>query len=385
VSQSVQITPAALEWAIEEDGMPVPELADRLGVPEAVLEAWTVGEELPTKGQFSRLAEVLRRPRALFFLPSAPSSSGVPADLRGAPGLLGRALTPEERRLIRLTMRLQSEASRLFQQQGERAVMMPSAGLEDSQEAAGGRLRAWLQVPVSIQTGWSTSYAALRAWRQAVEDARVIVLQLQLGARGIRGFSLMDDFAPLIAVNTGYNAAARVFSIFHELAHLIARSEAACAGFYAPSGGGTSLALERWCERVASAALLPGTAFESAVGDRDGRVSSFDDARRLADRFNVSIRAIAIRAIRMGLADPDFYAVVEENAVTVDRATRAGGGGGRVTAQKRFDEYGRRLPGAVLRAAANREIPLRDAVDLMGITTSQVADLERLVTSGDAL
>ena len=115
-------------------------------------------------------------------------------------------------------------------------------------------------------------------------------------------------------------------------------------------------------------------------------MGDFDAARRLADRFKVSIRAVAIRAIKLELAEPSLYAEVDANAQVVDRSAQAGGGGsGRVTAQKRIDEYGHRLPLLVLDAAREREVSVRDVVSLMGVTTSELAQLERLARSRDAM
>lgn len=236
---------------------------------------------------------------------------------------------------------------------------------------------------VPEQLSWDSPYRALKEWRRAIDELGVVVLQLQLGSAGVRGFSLSDEYVPLAAVNTAYNAGARVFTIFHELAHLAARADSVCASFYGPWTPSISLRLERWCEEVSASALLPRASLERVVREQLGSgrepVRTFDEARRLADKFKVSLRAMAIRLIRLQFAPQELNELIEEQAPIVDRPSGGGGGGGRVTAQRRLDEYGRRLPELFLDAAQAGTLPVRDALEMVGITTSQMDELRRLM------
>jgi len=76
------ITGAVLRWAREEACLTPEELAARLKVaPELVLK-WEDGQEAPLRTQFKRLARVLRRPSAIFFLPEPPKRPSVLARFR---------------------------------------------------------------------------------------------------------------------------------------------------------------------------------------------------------------------------------------------------------------------------------------------------------------
>ncbi len=385
LSRTVEITPEVLAWAIGEDAIPEGELAGKVGVTPGTVRDWVEGRGQPSRGQFSRLVDALHRPRALFFLPTPPSAAGVPAQLRAAPGLVDHDLSSTERRLIRRARRLQREAGWLLEERVAHAINLPELHSSLPPAEAGFRLRDWIGVAVGEQLAWENPYVALREWRRVIDERGVSVLQLQLGGQGLRGFSLFDEYAPLIAVNTAYNAPARIFTIFHELAHLAARSDSACAAFFGPDTTSTLLRLERWCEEVASAALLPRDAIEREVRERLGPgeqpAQTFDQVRRIAERFKVSIRAAAIRLIRLELAPVEVYGAVESRAQFVDRPQGGGGGGGRPTARKRLDEFGRRLPGLFLDAVEEGAIPMRDALDLVGITTSQVDELRGLINS----
>jgi len=192
----------------------------------------------------------------------------------------------------------------------------------------------------------------------------------------------------MLAVNTGYNYAARIFTVFHELAHLISRTDSACSTFVSPSAtGGGDLAVERWCEEVASASLLPESDFRRVVANVFGHtqanpVGDFETARRIAQRFKVSIRSVAVRLARLRLAQDHLYSTVEENAEVADRPRPGGGGGGLTTPRRRITQLGRTIPELVVNAADRGDIPLRDAIDYLGVTLSDFDELSSMVRRG---
>lgn len=76
---SSPVTPSVLGWAIAEDGRSVQELAEALDVAVDDVESWVAGDAAPSRGQVTKIAKALRRPRALFFMPSPPAGAALPA------------------------------------------------------------------------------------------------------------------------------------------------------------------------------------------------------------------------------------------------------------------------------------------------------------------
>jgi transcriptional regulator with XRE-family HTH domain len=261
----VPVTPEVLDWAIAESGYTVPEVADAAGVDLADLNAWLKGKARPGVTAVRSLAQTLRRPVAAFLLPRPPSGDRPEVRFRHMPGAPSRALTPDERRYLRKAARLQRMIAWLADEMHERAARLPVASLDADPQAIASGFRDRLGITLTAQLEWPSASAAFDAWRAAVEDLGAVVFLFQLGADNCRGFSLWHDKAPVIAINTAWNDEARTFTLFHELGHLLTRTNSACTAAPPRAVSGAWDPAERWCERFAAAVLVPEAALRRLV------------------------------------------------------------------------------------------------------------------------
>ncbi len=383
-SREVPITSSVLLWAREEAGLSADDVASALKVEASTVQAWEHGEALPGRGQFTQLTELLRRPSALFFLPEPPVQAGLPTSLRSAPGLMGHILSRDEVRHIRWARRLQEIAAWLMRDRGDVPVDLPRFSARGNSTEAAAKMPASLGISPAEQLGWETPSEAFRAWREAVEQRRILVLQLQLGRGNIRGFSAWDDHAPLVGVNTAYHPAARTFTLFHEIGHLVTRTDAACLRFILP--GDPEVGMERWCERFAAELLVPAEALLTVAGhlgvSKANPTDEVETARTIASRFKVSIRAACLRLEELGLAPRALYGKVEQALPNVDWDSRAGDGGGQPAPEKRIRQFGTRIPGLLMEAADRGRLTRSDLSDYLRLTTGQVDDLRSLIATG---
>ena len=269
--KALPISGSVLAWAIQEAGLSLQEAAERTGLPAAEIESWIRDQAKPSIGQVRKLAEVVHRPMAVFYLPRPPEDVAVPSALRRTAGAMERDLTPEQLRQARRGRQIQRLVRSLLTTDAAAAPQLPELSQQQDSLDAGGLLRHWIGVPVRTQLEWTTPKQAFDEWRLALEERRVLVLQLQLG-EFLRWFSLWDELAPLVAVNTADNYQARSFTLFHELSHLASRTESSCANRVGASS--TSPNIERWCEEVASASLLPRDALRQLAEERREGVGS---------------------------------------------------------------------------------------------------------------
>ncbi len=378
------ITGPVLRWAIDESGLSDREFAQKIETDPALVEAWIAEQARPTKTQFSHIVRTLRRPSAAFFLPEPPRRVSLPPPLRRSVGARVRDLDPAELREIRWARRLQRLLAHLRAEDAARGVPLPQVELRTQPQQAAHALRTLLKVTEERQTQWKTPREAFAGWREAVEAAGVAVLLLPLGRTAIRGFALWNDAAPLVAVNTAFIPQARTFTLFHEVAHLLLRQDAAShehvVGDQPPSASGYDV--ERWCERAAACVLLPesavrGAAPAFAAGDR-----AFERAQLVARRFKVSVRAAAIRLIELDLAPRELYDEVAARSGALDRPPKSGGGGGRTAAQTRLAQVGQAAASSIVAAVSADRLSERDARDVLRLGGQGFQDLEEMVSLG---
>lgn len=368
-AQPSPVKPDVLRWAVEEDGRATDALADALKIEPALFLSWLKGDAAPSRGQVSDLARVLSRPRALFFLPRAPAAATLPPSFRHPPGDDEREVGASARRKVRQARRIQHAVA--WALRDEPSVEIPLASLEDDPETAASTAREWLGITDEEQASWKDDYAALRAWREALEGRGVLVFVLEIGRDDVRGFSAWDERAPLVVSNlSGVSAAARCFTLGHELGHLVTRKDSACIE---PVDEPLPEAdVERWCERFGASLLMPREAVLLLARERGiARGSAgIDDVRAMMRRFRGSARASALRLIDLGLATPLLYREVARVFVPKPPPPKGTPIARPPRSVARVREYG---PDTVRTVLAT--LPPRDALSVLRVTVDDVRQI----------
>jgi Zn-dependent peptidase ImmA (M78 family)/DNA-binding XRE family transcriptional regulator len=286
--------------------------AKRIGVSVDVLQAWERGETRPSFVQLRKLAEVYKRPVAVFYLPEPPTSFDAMRYFRQLPDAPPPETSPE------LTFQLREAESR-------RDVALDLAGqidievkpfplkatLHDTPEVIAERVRAYLGTTVEEQSQWRDQADAFRKWRDALEAVHVLVFQMsKVSVDEARGFSIAADTFPVIAVNGRDSYAGKTFSLFHELGHLLLRQ----GELWDPSAA-SPLAqnkdqVEVFCNEFAGVFLVPSRALNAATRVPAGaRRDSFseDESKGLAQEFSVSEEVILRRLLSTRRITERFY------------------------------------------------------------------------------
>jgi Zn-dependent peptidase ImmA (M78 family) len=216
------------------------------------------------------------------------------------------------------------------------------------------------------QKRWATATIAFDEWRSALERAGHLVFLFSLGKDSCRGFSLWDDFAPVVAVNTAWNEPARIFTLFHEMGHLITRTSSACVESVRTSS--KTDPVERWCERFAAHVLMPTRDLEAALQrygwSANAHITDLSVASRVASRYKVSLRAAVIRLIELRAATWSLYDAIPPIS---DDKRNGGGGGGRNRTQIREDQFGERATSILVNAVERELLDRSQAVEFLDI------------------
>ncbi len=317
----IPITPAVLEWAIEQAGLDPAGFAEAARFDVDTVLEWLSADAQPTKTQLNKIATVLKRPTAFFLLPDPPRDVAVPAAFRRPAGRSQHKATKTEIEAVARARRIQRIAKWTAERVGDSRWVenpIPEASTGQAPQQAATAAASWLDWSIAEQRAAPSPSAVVKLMRARLEERGVIALQLSIGKDGCRGFSLYDRLKPVVTVNTHYNPQARLFTYIHEVGHLMRRTDAMCVDY-------SQTAAERWCERFAASFLLPRQPLRERVDERFGRdavVSELDEVRKLANDFNVSLAATAIRLDDLGWGRDLFLRVPK----TADDKQRGGPG-----------------------------------------------------------
>lgn len=387
-TQQEPVTGTVLAWAIDESGYAVDDVASRLKVSKSTVQQWIDETDRPTVGQLTRLANYLKRPRLLFFLPSPPPPEESTASyFRQAATQIGSIpLTPAEWLVVRRARRIQNIVSSLMCLDAQRPIAIPRVAIgHDDPVAVGNTLRKWV-APYD-----TSEHRHCAQWREEFQERGILVLTLPIrqgnkhAPSSLRGFALSDPYAPAIAINTADNLAARSFTLFHELAHLATDTVQSCgptvAPYKVPQDLSAASRQERWCDAVAGSALMPPNELDELVKERDYDHLWLD--QEVAARFKISFRAAAVSLIQAEAIPSSAYREVEQRWPLLDRTKDDRRiGRGRSRARVRVDEWGKRGIRTLFAAYDRRRISettLRRWLDMAGPEIEEARALAQVV------
>jgi Zn-dependent peptidase ImmA (M78 family)/transcriptional regulator with XRE-family HTH domain len=380
------VEPPMLVWARETASLSQEEVARSLGVPVERVQEWERGEDSPTVSQLRRLADKCKRPLSVFYLPEPPQGFQALRDFRRLPGAQDRRFSPQLAYEVRAAYERRLVALEVFEDLGEAPPQLGVAGApSDDPEVMARRLRERLGITLTQQARWNNE--TFRGWRDAVETAGVLVFVLggahhQVDLEEMRGFAIAEDPLPVVVVNGKDRTPGRVFTLLHELAH-VALGQSAIendveAGDALPPPARN---LERFCNRVAAAVLMPRDellAEPIVVGRRPGAEWSNEEVLALARRYGVSREALLLRLVELGRAEQAFYQRMRrEYARQREEAEEQETGGFAPYQYQVLGHLGRGFARLVLQAYHSKRLTLSAVSGFLGVQAKYVPIIER--------
>ncbi|MGI8548501.1 MAG: ImmA/IrrE family metallo-endopeptidase [Gemmatimonadaceae bacterium] len=310
VARATSLNPRLVIWARERSGYSLEDAAARLDKAAEVLASWERGESFPTYNQLEQLAEaVYHRPVALFFLPSPPDEAPIQRQFRTLPDAEVSTLSPDTRYALRDTLAFQESLRELTGGRNPAARLITSdfhPSVDDDISALARAVREYLGVSLDAQQRSASAEAALNEWRTAVESVGVFVFKRSFRQREVSGFCVHDSVFPLIVVNNSAPFTRQIFTLFHELAHLlfglssITMDDPEFLSGFSPADRTVEVA----CNRFAAEFLVPSDAVPWRLFTAD-RLTEF--VSETAARFRVSREVILRRLLDRGLVTPAVY------------------------------------------------------------------------------
>ena len=304
------INPDILKWARERSGYTVEVIAAFLKKDASIVNGWESGERAPTYVQLEKLADKYKRPIALFFFPEPPEEPNIAENI----ALRSSDNNPLEPRIhILLRQAYARQLSLMELNIGTNPAEMKifrdlQARPNDSAVALAQQARAYLNVDVTTQASWKTAVKALENWRDRIEETGVFVFKEAFQDDSVDGFCLIHDDFPVIYLNNSRPSVRQIFSLFHELAHLLLSENGITRSdiFHGDTfRGGTTQEIEDFCDQFAGEFLVPSNDFEARLNF----FTNYNDKtiEELAHYYKVSRPVILLKLVKKGILTQESY------------------------------------------------------------------------------
>lgn len=306
------VEPDLLRWARTDAGYSIPEMATKVGTTSDRIKEFEAGEAMPTINQVRKMAQACKRPLAVFFLSEPPKDFQAMRDFRRLPGRKDLYLSPELRIEIRKARYRRDRFIEIAENLGEDLPELDALiSTDEDPETAATRIRDRIGLTARKQEGWSRKYEAWNGIRSVFEKAGILVFQVRkVPLEEMRGFSIAEHPYPVIAVNIADAVYGRIFTVAHELAHLLIDEGGMCDMGPEPTADPRDSSIEVFCNHFAGALLMPREKLERVQEVASANADTEWDERKirnLARRFSVSREALLRRLTMIGAASSEFY------------------------------------------------------------------------------
>lgn len=289
-TEQIQINPEVLQWARKRSGFTYEDLYNQF----KKLKDWEEGASMPTYNQLESLSNKLKCPIAVFFFPAPPDIEPIRNSFRTLPEIDYELMPPSIRMLLRKAKAMQLNLEELDSQ----SSLSEKYLLEDLDfstatplEQIAKEVRRYLDVPLSTQMSWGNVETALDEWRRAFSKHGIFVFKDAFRIDEYSGFCLYHSKYPVIYINNSTSKNRQIFTLFHELAHLIFRTSGIdkLTNDYIGTMTQKQKRIEVLCNRFAAVFLVPRESFRPLIADAE---LSKENIKNLSQAYKVSPEVI---------------------------------------------------------------------------------------------
>jgi Zn-dependent peptidase ImmA (M78 family) len=378
-SFNVSVEPDVLIWARKSIGMSIDAVAKKIkGIAINTLKEWEKKDSgvKPTFAQVEKLSKVYKRPLSAFLLPAPPKEPPFPEDFRTFPTEEKQLLKPKTYLAIRKAKRFQYSAIELIKELGEESKKLTiKANLSDDPETLAEKVRVQFGIKEVTRLAFLTKEAALDEWIKLLENNGILVFQISITMnKEIRGFSLIDEDVPAIVLKRSDETSAKIFTLFHELAHLLLREGGIC------DLEESNISHEKFCNHFAGAFLVPkDELLNHSIVKTNVKTREWPESflRDIARDFNVSKEVILRRLLILGLTTRNYY--LKKHKEWKSKYKEPFGRGKKDEIKICLKERGKKYISMAFDAYERRKIDEMRVADYLGVTSDKISKVKEAI------
>lgn len=289
-SPEIKVNPDVLKTLRESSGYTVEEIAKKIKSTINKVQEAEKGLASFTLTQIKKLADIYQRSLAAFFTDTLPAMPALP-DFR-----INREkrLTPQvyiaERRAHYIANKLVELTDRRSQIPDFPEILKP--------DELAWEFRKYLKVDLLKA---KKPDELLTHYKQVLEEKLLVsIIELPLKAEDVRGFSIFADIS-IIVLNEEDKPAIKLFSLFHEVYHLLKRTSGICSVEIEQKDGD----IEASCNLFSAEFLVP----LDDLREECKKFTQLDESTisELSEIYGVSRQVIMLRLLRSGYIRKERY------------------------------------------------------------------------------
>ncbi len=377
-----------LVWARGETPFVTPEAAASYlsGISSEQIASWECGTDCPSITEAKKLASLYRVPLACFYLSTSPEKRVKKyTDRRTINGTVYSEISYE---LWSEIARISSNREKILDYTDPEefvGLSFPTFAQDKTIEEIANDLRCFLGLNLPFKTKSAYKNNAFNFFRSIFEHKGITVSQITgVSLNEMRGLSICYDICPIIAINNRDFERAKVFSLFHELAHLVRRSSSLCKIDFDERNDEE----EKICDRIAAATLLPKTSFLETAKKLFEKYNEWSSTslQAIGDRFGVSSVVVLRRLYELGVIRKSVYNTVykalndefEAKREMIERSRK----GKNIPVHfyvKYLNQQGYLFPRAIMNAHANGKLTYGEMCRTLNVNSKHIGNIERAV------
>ena len=367
-----------IRWAREFYNMTPDAAAQAIGVDISRYINWENGTEHPTYAMLKKISDVFRKPSAVFFFPEPPQLPSIKGDLRTLPDEIVNSFSKN--------VIIQFEKAKVYQLSLEElygskeSIITQRSSFPKDIDQLCGFIRMKLEFPISAQKARKSTKVVFEIFREKFYDLGIYVFKDAFKDNRISGICLNDDHFPVIIINNSMSFARQIFTLFHELYHIISDTSGVeiIRDDYYVALDEQQADIERACDIFANAFLVP---MDDFVQELKKKSINEERIEELATLYSVSKEAIMYKLYKMEKITPAEYNELKEffygDAIrNGDKKKGQSGGGNHYYTQLAY--LGQKYTGDVFKQYFSGKI---DSVRVSEMLQSKVDHLPNLETA----
>jgi Zn-dependent peptidase ImmA (M78 family)/DNA-binding XRE family transcriptional regulator len=305
----IKISNSVLVWARTSIGYSIDDIAHKMNVKPEKIIAWENGTASPTYTQLENLAyKVFKRPLAVFFRTEPPKEAPIEKDFRNLTSSEISHLSTDMRLVLRKAKRLQNLIRELNKDsETELPYKKFNVSINDNPVTSANRFREFLGLSIEEQKKWKP-HNSFDHFKGYIEKIGIYIFQFKMPFEEARAFSLTDDY-PIIVLNTDDAKNGRIFSLFHEVCHILFNVGGVFKDKDSKNLKGEYAAIEDFCNRFAASFLVPEDLFKKDIDFNNQRLREWsdEDLEKFSRLYCVSKEVVLRKLVDLKLASKSFY------------------------------------------------------------------------------